>query len=111
MARNNLQPTIYFRLTSIDAMPMNELKDFYVVSSGNSVEKTLLHSTAPFLLVSYGKEEIILKKANGIVKEEVHHITDRDGCVYKKDGICSLKGFVNFQYICERPTTCARQKK
>ena len=37
-------------------------------------------------------------------------LTEND-CVYRKAGKCGLKGFVNYQYECDRPANCIRQKR
>lgn len=101
-------PTVYFKLTSIEPLDINELEKFAVVSSGNTVINTLMHSMSLFLFVSYGKSQIVVEKpkeAKKVSKRE--KLADND-CVYRKDGRCGLRGFVNYQYACDRPANCIR---
>lgn len=106
-------PTIYFKLASMESLNVNELEKFTVISSGNSAINTLLHSMSSFLFISYGKTDVT--KADPIEKKKTmtrkkEKLPEND-CVYKKDGKCSLKSFVNYQYECERPSTCMKQER
>mgnify|MGYP000198128905 FL=1 len=104
-------PTVYFKLTSIEVMNVMELNKFIVVSSGNRAINTLMHSMSSFLFVSYGKsldiEDKVVSMKKSVKKEE----TVSADCMYRHDGYCGLKGFVNYQYECERPNNCIRQKR
>lgn len=106
-------PTIYFKLLSMEVLNVNDLEKFTVISSGNSAINTLLHSMSSFLFISYGKSDSIKQEP----KEKKKATTRRNeklpenDCVYKKDGKCSLKSFVNYQYECERPSSCMKQKR
>ncbi len=106
-------PTIYFKLVSIEPLNIDELEKFTVISSGNNVINTLLHSMSSFLFISYGKTDVIKEETNEkkkITAPKKEKLAEND-CVYKKDGKCSLKSFVNYQYECERPSTCMKQKR
>lgn len=104
-------PTIYFKLASIEQIDVNELEKFTVISSGNSAINTLMHSMSSFLFISYGKAEISKLEPKEKPKVNKKGKLPENDCVYKKDGICSLKSFVNYQYECNRPSTCMRQRR
>lgn len=104
-------PSVYFKLSSIESIDINELERFIVISSGNSATNTLMHSMASFLFVSYGKSSYSEEKPKvSIQKSKKEKLTSND-CVHRKDGRCSLKGFVNYQYMCDRPANCIKQKR
>lgn len=106
-----IYPSVYFKLTLIEKIEISNLDKLTVVSSGNSALDTLMHSMASFLFVSYGKTaraEIKIKKN---VEPEKRELLSENDCVYKKDGRCGLRGFVSYQFECERPSSCMRQKR
>ncbi|QBE97984.1 hypothetical protein PMF13cell1_03547 [Blautia producta] len=104
-------PTIYFKLESIESLDVNELEKFTVISSGNSAISTLLHSMSSFLYISYGKIEKSKTESEEKKRIKTKKILSENDCVYKRDGRCGLKSFVNYQYECDRPSTCMRQKR
>lgn len=104
-------PTVYFKLTAIEELDANELSKFTVISSGNSAINTLMHSMSSFLFVMYGKEVREEKQERKAVKKKTRIQLPENDCVYRKNGRCSLKNFVNYQYECERPSSCIRQKR
>lgn len=104
-------PTIYFKLTAIEQLDVNELEKFTVISSGNSAINTLMHSMSSFLFISYGKEKITKLEPKEKPKVNRKEKLPENDCVYKKDGKCSLKSFVNYQYDCNRPSTCMKQRR
>lgn len=104
-------PTVYFKLTSIEPLDINELEKFTVVSSGNTAINTLMHSMSSFLFVSYGKSKIVVERPKEVNRVSKREKLAENDCVYRKDGRCGLRGFVNFQYECDRPANCIRQKR
>lgn len=106
-----LYPTVYFKLTSIKMLDINELEKFIVLSSGNTAINTLMHSMSSFLFVSYGKSQIMVDKQKENMKVPKRIKLTENDCVYRKAGKCGLKGFVNYQYECDRPANCIRQKR
>ena len=104
-------PTVYFKLTAIEELDANELSKFTVISSGNSAINTLMHSMSSFLFVMYGKEVREEKQERKAVKKKTCIQLPENDCVYRKNGRYSLKNFVNYQYECERPSSCIRQKR
>lgn len=105
-------PTIYFKITQIEPLDMDALKNFIVVSSKSDAVSTLNRSMSSFLFVSYGSDNQISKEVNKKPKEyKVKKILSVNECYYRKNGICLLRGFVNYQYECEHPSRCIRQKR
>lgn len=104
-------PTVYFKLVSIKPLDINALEKFTVVSSGNTAINTLMHSMSSFLFVSYGKSQITVEKSKETKKESKKEKLAENDCVYRKEGRCGLRGFVNYQYECDRPANCIRQKR
>lgn len=104
-------PTVYFKLNSIEPLDINDLEKFTVVSSGNTAINTLLHSMSSFLFVSFGKSQCIVDKPKEKKKAVKKEKLAENDCVYRKDGRCGLRSFVNYQYECDRPANCIRQKR
>ena len=108
-------PSCYFKLGSITEIPIDYLSDFYVVSSGNDALTTLNNSMSSFLFVSYGRlsdeelEKIKNKKLQ--TQKKNRPILSVNDCYYKKEGICTLKSCISYQYECDRPSSCAKQKR
>ena len=111
----NSFPKCYFKLGSITELTKERLSDFYVVSSGNDALTTLNKCMTSFLYVSYNKlsdtelEKIQSKKGN-MQKEVVTSLSVND-CIYRNDGTCTLKTCINYQYECDRPSMCAKQRR
>lgn len=108
-------PGCYFKLGSITEIDIERLSEFYVVSSGNDALTTLNSARTSFLFVSYGKlsdeevEKIRIKKAN--MQKDNRPVLSVNDCYYKKEGICTLKSCISYQYECERPSSCAKQRR
>lgn len=104
-------PTVYFKLISIEPLDINALEKFTVVSSGSTAINTLMHSMSSFLFVSYGKSQITVEKPKETKKVSKREKLAENDCMYRKEGRCGLRGFVNYQYECDRPAYCIRQKR
>lgn len=108
-------PKIYFKLKSMQVWELSEMNKCVVCSSRNNLMQTLNKSMSSFFFAemldpnatrgigSLGKE-----KTTGKEKKKKLDIND---CVYRKDGKCNMKSFVNYQYECTRPSTCLKQKR
>ncbi|MGC6178317.1 hypothetical protein [Lacrimispora sp. 38-1] len=103
-------PKSYYKLTSIEPLDGNELDKLRIVSSGNRVLDTLNRSMSSFFFAECGKTRpmpVIKKKTTQPKKKEI----DINNCAYREDGMCGHKGFVNYKYECERPSSCRGQKR
>ena len=109
--KNNF-PSIYFKLKTIEPFDIQELNNFYVISSGNTAISTLMRSMTSFIFVSYGQAvSTKTKRIKSAPKESIISNSMNNECKYRINGKCSLKSFVNYQYDCEKPSNCIRQKK
>lgn len=108
-------PRCYFKIGSITEIKKESLLGFFVVSSGNDALTTLNNARTSFLFVSYGKlneeelEKIRIKKAS--LQRENRSVLSVNDCFYRKEGICTLKSCISYQYECERPSSCAKQRR
>lgn len=108
-------PGCYFKLGSISEIAQESLSEFYVVSSGNDALTTLNNTRTSFMFVSYGKlsqeelERIRIKKAN--LQKDNRPALSMNDCYYRKEGICTLKSCISYQYECDRPSSCAKQRR
>ena len=103
-------PSMYFRLLEIEPLESAALQELIVSSSKSQLIDTLYKSMNSFFCVEYknGKQTEVKKE---VTKAEVKkEISTPDGCIYRKDKKCHKKGFVNYQYECERPNLCVAQK-
>ena len=102
-------PSIYFRLYGIKEIDLKKYK--YVVSSSkNALQDTLNKSMNSFFVAEKGDPAKDKNLRGKEVNKEILS-TETNDCVYKKEKKCTLKSFVNYGYICERPQSCVRQKK
>ena len=108
-----LLPRIYFKLGSMRKIDKTELSPYLVVSSKGRLLDTLQRSMTSFFLCEYPDKE-----GKNVEKKDktLRTINDKkklgvNECIYRVDGYCTCKGFVNYQYECERPSTCIKQKR
>lgn len=106
-------PKSYYKLTSITEVSIGELSKYIVVSSRNELMNTLNKSMSSYFYAEYPDKDVVRndpsqRKLSAVNKKE---LLPSNECRYQKEGRCTLKGFVNYQYECERPSTCLRQKR
>ncbi len=93
-----IYPSIYFKLKSITKCDDNLFHDSIVVSTGNFAEDALYHSRIPFMLAQY-------------IDENKHEPLGIDDCRYLKASFCTYRTCVNFDCICQRPSSCIKQRR
>lgn len=103
-------PNMYFRITSIDEYDITNLEKYTVVSTGNNVGAILPRCMASSIFAEYKDDNIIRDYGKGI-KLKQRELLDKNDCIYRKFNKCTLKTCINFQYECDRPSTCAKQKR
>ena len=99
------KPTSYIKILSMKECSEDILKTSVVVSTGNYVLDTLYHSSLSFLLAEYR----CLQK-NSKEYDETELLKPND-CRYRKSGRCSYRSCINYEYECDRPSACAKQKR
>ena len=103
-------PKSYFKLTSIEKITNEDLSKLKVVSSGSQAFETLNRSMSSFFFAEYGRAKPVVieeKKSRQVKKRKL----DINECQYQKNGECKKKRFINYEYKCERPSTCMGQKR
>lgn len=106
-----LYPSCYFKLTSIESVDMDILSHFYVRSSERKLSDVFSHQCmSSTLFVAY---EEIIDLPKYVKKTKVHDYNSlgKEECRYKKRGICTLTSSINYNYECERPSSCKKQKR
>lgn len=104
-------PHVFFKLTSIEKEELNILENFVVVSSGKPILYDLKKSISSFIVIQDKETWVPVskprktkqKKKNN--KNKVVH-----SCIYRLNGMCTNRRSVNYQYECENPNYCLRQK-
>lgn len=108
-----LLPKIYFRLSRIEKIDKKELTDYIIVSSRGKLIDTLNRSMTSFFLAEYPDKSAKNKKDTVIKEYKIKEskILDVNDCIYRNAGVCNCKGFINYNYECERPSSCIKQKR
>lgn len=96
--KEGIFPSIFFCLESIEQCDAAIFHDSVVISTGAYVEDVVFHSRIPFMLCKYIDE----------AKLPPLGIND---CRYRKDDFCTCRSCVNYDCLCERPSSCAKQRR
>ena len=104
------EPTVFFKLLSIERMELECLEDYVVSSSGKKVLEDLKKTISSYMFIQHKDLPLPPKPKPREKKIKQVPVFDKFSCVYKKDGICSNSRCVNYKYQCERPQYCTRQK-
>lgn len=103
-------PSMYFKLCALELVSMEELQDLVISSSRSPLVETLYKSMNSFFCAEYKGERELVKGQKSVKETVKKEQTSVNGCRYRENGKCNRKGFVNFQYECERPNQCIGQK-
>lgn len=110
---SGMEPKSYYKLASIEEVPISELDNYIVVSSRNRLMTTLNKSMSSYFYAEYPNPDEKISETQKIKKQRLikkEQLSEND-CRYRKDGRCGLKGCVNYQYECDRPNMCIKQKR
>ena len=104
---------IYFKLGSIRQIDKSEMTPYLVTSSRGRLLEALHRSMTSFFLSEYPDKEGKIREKMSTRKYTIKERQELgvNECVYRVKGKCACKGFVNYQYECERPSTCIKQKR
>ena len=108
--KEELAPSVYFKLESMVDVELNLLDSYVVKSSGKSITHDLNKSISSFYILSDKSVWVEPVKKQRERKKKTCPITIPNSCVYRINGICTNKRFVSYQFECERPNNCQRQK-
>lgn len=113
----NNYPCMYFKLTSIEEIKPEDLKNCVNQKSRNNIMDTVSRSMASFFYGEYPekKEEKPLvkpsaKRKTPSIDKQNQGIKARNTCIFRIDGFCTDKKCINHDYECDRPSFCARRK-
>lgn len=111
--RNMIYPDMYFKITSIEEMNINELSKYHVCSSGKSLSESMPRCMSSFILAEYPdptkKRVRVIEK--GVKRDKGRVLLDKNDCNYRKNGFCANKSCISYKYECERPSNCVKQKR
>lgn len=111
-----ISPSIYVKLTDMEEMDVSALSQYVVCSSGNPLPVTLNKSMNSFFVVQKlgnGESRKADKEKSTSVekkKADTRQLEIND-CFYRKNGKCNRRGFVSYQFDCERPSNCSGQRR
>jgi len=120
--QNGNYPKLYFKLTSIREISIDELKNCVIQSSRNSLIDTISHSMSSFFYGEYSVMDARLSsldvpkkesqsKAKRVLKGTGQNgLTIMNSCEYKINNTCTNKKCINYKYECDRPSSCASQR-
>ena len=114
----NIIPKMYFKLGSIELLPAGELTKCVTMSSGRTLAETVSRSMASFFYGECPEDDVIIQPKPAVEKQRTPKpkakkkltVYDKNSCVYRKDGMCTNKRCINYEYDCDRPSTCIKQK-
>ncbi|SEM42781.1 hypothetical protein SAMN04487770_13843 [Butyrivibrio sp. ob235] len=102
------KPSTYIKINIIDEIEDDFIRNSIVVSTQNYVLDTMSHSSLSFLIAEY-HESI---NRNSIANKTDNNLElGQNDCRYRKSGMCTYRSCINFEYECERPSSCAKQKR
>lgn len=99
-------PDIYFKLRSIEPMDISLVSDAVVCSSGKKLKDSLFRTMASFTLYQMAGERESLPTGKTVIIPDNDSANNKE-CKYQTAGKCGRKGFVNYKYECERPSSCS----
>lgn len=113
----NINPKLYFKFGSIEPMKGSDLAKCVIMSSGKPLVETLSRSMASFFYAEYPEKRRVIEHTANNSKEnskkkgkEKNGVVDKHSCIYRKDGTCTNRKCISFQYECTRPSACIKQK-
>lgn len=104
---------LFFKITDIEPIPLDELENYLVLRSGKSVLYNLKKSISSYFLIQ-NKDNWVKPIHNirqkRIEKKQQPSINKSSICKYQKASLCSNRLCINYGYQCERPNMCLKFK-
>lgn len=104
----DLYPSVYFKITDMQKMDVNELEKYSIASSGNRLLSTLYSSMSSFFIAKYGKGTSVSKKQTGATGSNKFTVGSKE-CKFLEAGYCRNKRSINYQYDCIHPELCLKR--
>ncbi len=109
-----IYPSVYFKLASIEPVESKELDKYKIVSTGRTLSDAIWHSMTSFFFAEWpdgSKKSVEVKSTQATARKEKRPLLDKNDCFYRKDGKCTCRSCISYQYECERPSMCLKQKR
>lgn len=111
-------PKMYFKLGSIEKLDKDVFAKCIAFKSRKPLYDTVSRSMASFFYGEYPSEETTIQitrpekkeKKAPTKKDNSKKAVDVNSCVFQIDGICQNRRCISYQYECDRPRSCAKQK-
>lgn len=108
--KDELKPTVYFKLESMRVIELDVLEEYVVKSGGKPILHDLNKSISSFYILIDKSLWVAPMKKQRVAKAPKRTYAVPNSCIYRVDGICTNRRFVSYQFECERPSNCLRQK-
>ena len=106
-------PNLFFKITNVEPVELSLLEDYVVMSSGKPALHDLKKTISSYFVIQhkdYWVEPVKKERKSSATKKESKSSTSNSSCIYRKDGVCDNRRCINYQYECERPSQCIKQK-
>lgn len=103
------EPSVYFKLNSIEEIKLDFLEDYIVRSSEKEVLYDLKKTISSYMFVQHKDAPRKVKVKREIKKKTIAPVNTR-GCVYRKNESCTNRNCINYKYECLHPELCLKQK-
>lgn len=106
-------PSVFFKLASIELVDISELERYHIISTGRRLSEAIWQSMSSFFFAEWpsGEKSAPEKQVTShCSKKEKREISSKRDCVYRKNGKCTCRSCINYQYECDRPSMCLKQK-
>lgn len=100
----------YIRVTSIQKVPLEQLKKYYVATTAKTAADTLTTSKATFMFLIYDQIPEIQKKTRTSKSTEKRIKNNARYCRFRKNDVCTNIYSVNYEYECLHPELCIKQQ-
>ncbi len=104
------EPRVYFELLSIKKIDLSFLEDYIVSSSEKEVLYDLKKTISSYMFIQHKDAPRKPKVTRQKKAEKKVEIVNKNGCVYRKESVCTNRRCINYQYECLRPQMCLKQK-
>lgn len=107
-------PSVYFKLGFIEPIHIAELDRYRIVSTGRTLTDAIWHSMTSYFFAEWpdGISRLAPQKTiTTVKKEKTRELLPPNDCVYRKNGKCTCRSCISYQYECERPSMCLKQKR
>lgn len=112
--KEGVYPSVYFKLASIEPIEISELDKYSIISTGRKLPDAIWHSMTSYFFAEWPDEEKKKpeeKKREARAKKEKETQLPTNDCIYRKNGKCTCRSCISYQYECERPSMCLKQKR